>query len=159
MNQEAPTNPDGSARAQTSSDNDDQTFLSTDGSHWWHSVSSHVTAAQLQQHNIVRINARPTSYSTCRMIRCSPLSLEKEFGRGQVLLGILAMESVYRELPEALQSNVNITIDEQLLPCKVRCKFIQYNPNKPDKFGIKFWMAVNVESKYLCNGFPYLGRT
>ena len=92
------------------------------------------------------------------MIRGSPLSLEKEFGRGQVRLGILAMESVYRELPEALQSNVNITIDEQLLPCKVRCKFILYIPNKPDKFGVKFWMAVNVESKYLCNGFPYLGK-
>ena len=31
-------------------------------------------------------------------------------------------------------------------------------PNKLDKFGIKFWMAVNVESKYLYNGFPYLGK-
>ena len=29
---------------------------------------------------------------------------------------------------------------------------------KPDKFNIKFWMAVYVESKYLHNGFPYLGK-
>ena len=36
--------------------------------------------------------------------------------------------------------------------------FIQYMPNKPDKFGIKFWMAVDVESKYLYNGFPYLPK-
>ena len=36
-----------------------------------------------------------------------------------------------------------ITIDEQLLPSKVRCRFIQYIPNKPDKFGIKFWMAID----------------
>ena len=30
--------------------------------------------------------------------------------------------------------------------------------NKPDKFGLKFWMAGEVESKYLYNGFPYLGK-
>ena len=52
----------------------------------------------------------------------------------------------------------NLTIDEQLLPCKARCKFIQYISNKPDKFGIKFWLLVDLESKYLCNGFLYLGR-
>jgi uncharacterized ubiquitin-like protein YukD len=31
-------------------------------------------------------------------------------------------------------------------------------PNKPDKFGIKFWLASDVKSKYLINGFPYLGK-
>jgi hypothetical protein len=31
-------------------------------------------------------------------------------------------------------------------------------PNKPDKFGIKFWLASDVSSKYLINGFPYLGK-
>ena len=54
--------------------------------------------------------------------------------------------------------NVFITVDEQLLPCKARCKFIHYIANKPDKFGWKFWIAVDVESKYLYNGFPYLGK-
>ena len=52
----------------------------------------------------------------------------------------------------------NITVDEQLLPCKARCKFIQYMANKPDKFGLKFWLAVDVENKYLYNGFPYVGN-
>ena len=51
-----------------------------------------------------------------------------------------------------------ITIDEQLLPCKARCRFIQYMPNKPDKFGIKFWMAVDAETKYLFNSFSYLEK-
>ena len=54
--------------------------------------------------------------------------------------------------------NVNITIDKQLLFYTSSCKFIQYMPNKPDKFSIKFWMAVDVESKYLYNGFSYLGK-
>ena len=30
-------------------------------------------------------------------------------------------------------------------------------PNKPDKFGIKFWLLVEVESKYVVNLRPYLG--
>ena len=54
--------------------------------------------------------------------------------------------------------NSNITIDKQLLPCKARCKFIQYMANKHDKFGLKFWMAAEVENKNLYNGFPYLGK-
>ena len=31
-------------------------------------------------------------------------------------------------------------------------------PNKPDKFGTKFWMAVDAETKDLFNSFPYLGK-
>jgi len=31
-------------------------------------------------------------------------------------------------------------------------------PQKPDKFGIKFWLLSEVDSKYLINGFPYLGK-
>ena len=52
----------------------------------------------------------------------------------------------------------NITVDEQLLSCKPRCKFIQYTANKPDKFGLKFWLAIDVENKYLYNNFPYVGN-
>ena len=52
----------------------------------------------------------------------------------------------------------DLTIDEQLFPCKTHCPFIQYMPNKPDKFGMKFWLLVDASSKYLCNGKPYLGK-
>ena len=31
-------------------------------------------------------------------------------------------------------------------------------PNKPDKFGIKFWMAADVQTKYMLHSFPYLGK-
>lgn len=56
------------------------------------------------------------------------------------------------------QPGQNITVDEQLFSTKARCKFIQYMPNKPNKFGIKFWLASDVSSKYVLNGFPYLGK-
>ena len=52
----------------------------------------------------------------------------------------------------------NTAVDEQLLPCKACCKFIQFMENKPDEFGLKFWMAVDVQSQYFCNGFPYLKK-
>ena len=51
----------------------------------------------------------------------------------------------------------DLTVDEQLLPCKSRCPFTQFMANKPDKFGIKFWLLCDVKSKYICNGYPYLG--
>jgi len=31
-------------------------------------------------------------------------------------------------------------------------------PNKPDKFGIKFWVLAEVQSKYCLNMAPYLGK-
>lgn len=49
----------------------------------------------------------------------------------------------------------NITIDQQLFPTKARCKFMA---NKPSKFGIKFWLAADAQSKYMLNGAPYLGK-
>lgn len=52
----------------------------------------------------------------------------------------------------------SITIDEQLFPTKSRCPFTQYMANKPDKFGIKFWMAADNNSKYMLNAIPYLGK-
>ena len=59
---------------------------------------------------------------------------------------------------KAFRPNDNITVNKRLLPCKARCKFTQRKANKPDKFGIKFWMAVDIERKYLFNGFPYVGK-
>ncbi|KAK7896637.1 hypothetical protein WMY93_021962 [Mugilogobius chulae] len=52
----------------------------------------------------------------------------------------------------------NITVDEQLFPSKTRCPFTQYMANKPDKFGIKFWIAADVDTKYFLHGSPYLGK-
>ena len=46
----------------------------------------------------------------------------------------------------------NISTDEQLFPTKARCRFTRYIPNKPHKFGIKFWLAIDVHTKYILNG-------
>ena len=49
-------------------------------------------------------------------------------------------------------------MDEQLLPTKARCRFTQYMPYKPEKFGIKFWIAIDVKTKYMLNSFTYIGK-
>ena len=51
-----------------------------------------------------------------------------------------------------------ITVDEQLFPSKARCPFTQYMASKPDKFGQKYWLAVDKDSKYVINGFPYVEK-
>lgn len=54
-------------------------------------------------------------------------------------------------------AGANVTIDEQLFPSKARCPFTQYIPSKPDKFGQKFFLSVDLDSKYVLNAIPYLG--
>ncbi|GFY20130.1 piggyBac transposable element-derived protein 4 [Trichonephila clavipes] len=51
-----------------------------------------------------------------------------------------------------------ITIDEQLFASKARCCFMQYMPSKPDKFDIKFWLAIDDNSKYELTAYSYLGK-
>ena len=43
------------------------------------------------------------------------------------------------------------------MPPKSWCFFITFMPNKPDKYGIKFWVLVDVKAKYVANITPYLG--
>lgn len=51
-----------------------------------------------------------------------------------------------------------LSIDEQLLAFRGRCKFRMYMPNKPAKYGIKLLMICDVGTKYMLNAMPYLGK-
>ena len=57
----------------------------------------------------------------------------------------------------AYSPDFSLTIDEQLFPCKTRCRYTQYMPNKPDKYGIKFWLLADLETKYCLAISPYCG--
>lgn len=56
------------------------------------------------------------------------------------------------------QPHPYLTVDEQLLPSKNHCNFLQFMASKPDKYGIKEWVLVDVKTKYCVNQFPYLGK-
>ncbi|XP_047661136.1 uncharacterized protein LOC125139776 [Tachysurus fulvidraco] len=59
---------------------------------------------------------------------------------------------------ESFTPGEHMTINEQLFPTKVRCPFSRYIATKPGKFGINFWMATDLETKYVCSASPYLGK-
>ncbi|KAG4073526.1 hypothetical protein HA402_000750 [Bradysia odoriphaga] len=52
----------------------------------------------------------------------------------------------------------NLTIDEQLMPCRCRCSFIQFMPKKPDKYGIKIFWICDSRNAYPLQGFVYTGK-
>uniref|UniRef100_A0A1A9UYQ9 DDE_Tnp_1_7 domain-containing protein n=1 Tax=Glossina austeni TaxID=7395 RepID=A0A1A9UYQ9_GLOAU len=52
-----------------------------------------------------------------------------------------------------------LAIDEQLFPTKERCRFTQYRPNKADNFGIKFWLASDVNLAGINAGILYKETT
>lgn len=51
-----------------------------------------------------------------------------------------------------------LIIDERLAPYRGRCRFIQYMPSKPAKYGIKIWMCCDAETKYVYNASIYCGK-
>ncbi|XP_038828721.1 piggyBac transposable element-derived protein 4-like [Salvelinus namaycush] len=53
---------------------------------------------------------------------------------------------------------VKITVEVQWFPSKAKCTFTQYIPYKQDKWGMKLLLAADIDSKYVLNVFPYLGK-
>ena len=51
-----------------------------------------------------------------------------------------------------------MTVDEQLMPTRGRCKFRQYMPNKPAKYGIKIFWCCDSKTAYPLKGEVYVGR-
>ena len=51
-----------------------------------------------------------------------------------------------------------LTVDEQLVPFRGRCSFIQYMPSKPAKYGLKLFWICDAESFYPLFCMPYIGK-
>ncbi len=49
-------------------------------------------------------------------------------------------------------------MDEQLVPFRGRCSFIQYIQAKPDKYGLKLFWLVDSSNCYPLRCLPYLGK-
>lgn len=52
----------------------------------------------------------------------------------------------------------SMTVDEQLIPTRGRCKFRQYMPKKPAKYGIKVFLCCDSDTAYPLKGEVYVGR-
>ncbi|XP_050321369.1 piggyBac transposable element-derived protein 4-like [Bactrocera neohumeralis] len=62
------------------------------------------------------------------------------------------------QLPIFYNPNDCVTVDEQLLGFHGRCKFRQYIPSKPERYGLKFWLLVDSRTCYVWKIQPYLGK-
>ncbi|XP_061747885.1 piggyBac transposable element-derived protein 4-like [Nerophis ophidion] len=51
-----------------------------------------------------------------------------------------------------------VTVDEQLVPFRGRCKFLQYMPSKSAKYGLKIFWVCDARIPYAINGIVYTGR-
>ncbi|KAK3861560.1 hypothetical protein Pcinc_032472 [Petrolisthes cinctipes] len=65
---------------------------------------------------------------------------------------------VVKKCQECYEPGPHLTVDEQLLAFRGRCAFRMYIPNKPAKYGLKIVMMCDVDSHYMCNAIPYLGK-
>lgn len=63
------------------------------------------------------------------------------------------------KLPLCFNPYAYVTVDEQLLAFRGRCKFRMYMPSKPAKYGIKFWILADNKTGYVWKIQPYLGRS
>ncbi|XP_049301866.1 piggyBac transposable element-derived protein 4-like [Bactrocera dorsalis] len=62
------------------------------------------------------------------------------------------------QLPIFYNPNDCVNVDEQLLGFHGRCKFRQYIPSKPKRYGLKFWLLVDSRTCYVWKIQPYLGK-
>jgi hypothetical protein len=67
-------------------------------------------------------------------------------------------ELFVKQLPKHFVPGENLTVDEQLVPFRGRCCFVQYMPKKPAKYGLKFWVLSDVDSRYVLSIDLYTGK-
>lgn len=61
-------------------------------------------------------------------------------------------------LPLLFNPGDDICVDEQLVPFRGRCKFRQYMPSKPAKYGLKIWVTADVATSYAWRCQVYTGK-
>ena len=72
------------------------------------------------------------------------------------------IRDVWEKFLSTLKKHYNagpfLTVDEQLVPWRGRCSFLQYLPSKPDKYGLKVFWCADAETMYPLTAKPYLGK-
>lgn len=66
---------------------------------------------------------------------------------------------IVKTFQKVYKAGAAITVDEQLVKFRGRCRFKMYIPSKPGKYGIKLWALTDADTYYCLNLLPYVGRT
>ena len=67
-------------------------------------------------------------------------------------------ESFVKQLSRHFVPGDDFTVDEQLVPFRARCCFVQYMPKKPSKYGLKFWTLYEANCRYVLALDLYTGK-
>jgi hypothetical protein len=70
----------------------------------------------------------------------------------------LLIDGIMHNSQRTFYPGPSITIDEELYPYRGRCPFKQYMPNKPAKYGLKFWLLCDSSTSYCWNLQMYTGK-
>ena len=116
------------------------------------------TYTSTSQFDLTEFDSQSVYWSRIHLFKWSIRYLDKFMGAKFPLISTV-WDKFIENSQNRYKPGANITIDELLFSTKARCRFTQYLPNKPDKFGVKFWLASDVQIKYVVNGFPYLGKS
>ena len=77
--------------------------------------------------------------------------------KDRLLLVRPVMDFIRKRCHTVYEPDKNLSLDEGLLPFKGRLNFRVYNPKKPDKYGIKFYMLAESKNGYVLDFIPYAG--
>ena len=94
-----------------------------------------------------------------RFLRFDDFSTRTERSKTDNLAPIrYIFDSVIKRFPLAYIPGKYITVDEHLCRFRGKCKFRQYLPNKPDKYGLKVWIIADSRTFYPMNAEVYTGK-
>lgn len=84
----------------------------------------------------------------------------RERGRERDKFGAIRViyEKWNNNLSRMFNPNLNVVVDEQMVPFRGKCPFRQYIPSKPSKYGLKIWALCDCESSYIWNTQVYTGK-
>ena len=88
----------------------------------------------------------------------NPSKRQSRQSRDKITAVRLLIDGFVENSQKCYNHNESVTVGEQLYPYRGRCRFIQYMPSKPSKYGLKFWILADSENYYASNVELYTGK-
>lgn len=88
----------------------------------------------------------------------NPMTRQARSIRDKLAAVRLLIDGFISNSQRCYQHSECVTVDEQLYSFKGRCRYIQYMPSKPAKYGLKYWVLSDAKTYYVSNIEMYCGK-
>ena len=68
------------------------------------------------------------------------------------------VENITTQWKDLYYPNQDLTVDESIIGYRGRCRYLQYNPNKPVKYGLKYF-SLSKSDGYMLDLYLYQGKS